>query len=172
VRVAVVFGAAVWPDGVPSPALRRRTAHAAGLWHAGEVDLILVSGGLGAHPPPEAVVMAAILSETGVPPAAVALDPDARTTMATAAFVARWRPRRAPNSDVVAVTDRYHAPRARLALWAHGVTAGASWPAKGTVATPRRLRTWCREAIGLPVYAVRGGWLRLTARAAARRRNQ
>jgi vancomycin permeability regulator SanA len=155
VRVAVVFGAAVWPGGVASPALARRTDHAAHLFHAGAVDAVLVSGGLGRHPPSEARVMAARLAAAGVPPSRIHLDETATTTMTTACATACWWRRRPTATRLVAVTDRYHAPRARLALWGFGIDAPVASPPAAPMAVPARLRAWRREAVGLPVYAIR-----------------
>lgn len=161
-RLAVVFGAAVRPDGRASPALARRTDHAARLWRRGEVDAVLASGGLGRHPPTEARVMYDRLVAAGVDPRHILRDEEATTTMATARFVARLARERPDLRRFVVVTDRCHAPRARLALWGHGVRASASCP---PVTTPRpdRVRAWRREAVGLPAYAVRAVTTRLTA---------
>jgi uncharacterized SAM-binding protein YcdF (DUF218 family) len=154
-RLAVVFGAAVLAGGRPSPALARRTDHAAELALAGAVDRVLVSGGLGRHPPAEARVMADRLLAAGVEPARIARDETATTTMATARAVAVWCRSHPDVTAVVGVTDRCHAPRARLALWAHGLPARMTWPAPARVGGGARLRAWRREAVGLPVYAVR-----------------
>jgi uncharacterized SAM-binding protein YcdF (DUF218 family) len=160
-RLAVVFGAAVLPGGRASPALARRTDHAAALVRARAVERVLVSGGLGRHPPSEARVMADRLVAAGVDPAAIARDETATTTMATARAVAAWCRAHPEVGEIVGVTDRWHAPRARLALWGHGVRARTSWPSPARLGVRARLRAWRREAVGLPVYAVRAVLLRL-----------
>jgi len=161
-RVAVVFGAAVLADGSASPALARRTDRAAALAQAGAVDRVLVSGGRGRHPPSEARVMAARLVAAGVDPARIVRDEWATTTMATARAVAAWSRAHPEVSAIIGVTDRYHAPRARLALWAHGIDARMTWPPPPRLGAAAALRAWRREAVGLPVYAVRALVRRLT----------
>ena len=165
-RVAVVFGAGVLPGGRPSPALARRTDHAAALLRAGVVDRVLVSGGLGRHPPCEAHVMAARLAAAGVAPGLIERDETATTTMATARAVAAWCRAHPEVSLIVAVTDRYHVPRARLALWGHGVAARMAGPANPRLGIRGGWRAWRREAIGLPIYAARAVVRRLARRVA------
>ena len=43
-RVAIVFGAGLYRDGSPTPVLRDRVATAAGLYHSGKVEKLLLSG--------------------------------------------------------------------------------------------------------------------------------
>ncbi len=161
-RVAVVFGAAVSADGTASPALARRTDRAGELALAGRVDRVLVSGGLGRYPPSEARLMAERLVAAGLDPARIDRDETATTTMATARAVAAWCRAHPEVTAIIGVTDRYHAPRARLALWAHGVAARMTWPPPPRLGLADRLRAWRREAVGLPVYAVRALVRRLT----------
>ena len=78
----VVLGAAVLAEG-PSPALRRRIALAARLWHAGRGAAVIGSGGLGRHPPAEARAIRDGLVAAGVPPAAVREEDAARSTSRT-----------------------------------------------------------------------------------------
>ena len=65
-RVAVVLGAQVLRGGRASRVLEARVRHAARLHAGGEVDLLIVTGGTGEHPPSEAEVMARILRREGV----------------------------------------------------------------------------------------------------------
>ncbi len=171
-RVAVVFGAAVRPGGVASPALVRRTDHAATLYRDGAVDLVFASGGLGRHPPAEGELMGRRLAARGVPSAALVIDADATTTMATARNVAAWVRTRGEPIAIVGVTDRYHAPRARLALWGHRLAARMAWPAAVRSTPGARLRAWRREVLGLPVYAVRALGCRRRASPAPRPRRR
>ena len=71
-RAALILGCAVWPGG-PSPTLRRRALHAAGLWHRGEVDWLVACGGLGRHPPTEAEAIRDLLLAEGIPAEAIRL---------------------------------------------------------------------------------------------------
>ncbi len=102
--------------------------------------------------------MRASLQDAGVPASRIHLDDRAATTMATAEFVARWLDTHG-SMHVVAVTERYHAPRAWLALWGHGVRARLAWPPPSG---EPRLWPRLREVLGLPVYALRALALRLS----------
>lgn len=76
-KAIVILGAAVWQDG-PSPTLRRRCLHGARLFHDGQGDVVLPCGGPGRYPPAEALLMADLLRDAGVP--AEAIHPEARST--------------------------------------------------------------------------------------------
>ena len=149
-KTILILGAAVWPDG-PSPTLRRRTEHAARLWHAGAAARIIPCGGLGQHPPTEAAMMRELLIADGVPDDAITLEDESTTTLENirnaAALLA------AP--DVIIVTDAYHAPRALLTARHFGLRAKADCPARPGPQWRYRLR----EALALPIYALRL-WLR------------
>ncbi|MBE9637782.1 YdcF family protein [Salipiger mangrovisoli] len=113
-RVALVLGAAVWSGGRASPTLRRRALHAAALWQAGEVSVILASGGVGRHGPSEAAVIAALCRKAGVPEVALVLE-DRSTSTEENLRLSLPLLRRIGAGEVVVVTDGFHAPRARLA---------------------------------------------------------
>ncbi|MCA3748520.1 MAG: YdcF family protein, partial [Rubrobacter sp.] len=70
-EVAVVLGSQVLPGGRPSGTLMARTLHAARLYAAGRVRLLIPTGGVGQHPPSEAEIMSRILRDAGVPGEAV-----------------------------------------------------------------------------------------------------
>ncbi|MBC7144082.1 MAG: YdcF family protein [Thioclava marina] len=120
----LILGAAVWPGGAPSPALVRRTRHAARLFHAGKSDRVICCGGLGRHEPSEAQAMAAILRDAGVPEAAIALEDRSTSTYENVAFAREMLTAR----EVVIVTDPYHAPRAIVIARAMGLMARADCP--------------------------------------------
>lgn len=108
---AIVLGAAVWPGGVPSPTLSRRTAAAAKAFHAGRVGQIVVSGAVGQHPPSEARVMADELRRAGVPDDAILEEDAAHNTWDNIAKSLDLLP---DDTPIVIVTDFYHQPRARV----------------------------------------------------------
>ena len=110
--------------------------------------------------------MAARLVAAGVAPDLIERDETATTTMATARAVAAWCRAHPEVSLIVAVTDRYHVPRARLALWGHGVAARMAGPANPRLGIRGGWRAWRREAIGLPIYAARAVVRRLARRVA------
>jgi len=153
--VALVLGASVRPDGRPSPALTRRVAHAVALWQAGRVGMLVLSGGVRTHPPAEAEVMARLCREAGVPDAALLLETRALTTEDNMRF-ARPLLDDLGCRDVVIVTDRYHAARARLVARRAGLRATASCPRLTGAPWWRVLRAWTREAVALVWYWLRG----------------
>jgi uncharacterized SAM-binding protein YcdF (DUF218 family) len=145
-RAALVLGAAVWAGGVPSPALARRACHAAALWRAEKVDVIVACGGLGHHPPAEAEAIAAVLHTEGVPRDAIRLESASRSTRDN---IARALPilRALGATRVVIVTDPWHAPRARLIARQAGLAAGTDSPP--WCLRPALVRALLREAAAL-----------------------
>mgnify|MGYP006270908179 CR=1 FL=1 len=144
--VAVVLG-----GGVDPPATSRvpmnlqagadRVVHAARLWHAGRVPLLLLSGG--ADPAlslrSEAAVMAGLLRELGVPGDALLLETASRNTRQNAAYSAALLARRGVDR-VLLVTSALHMARAVALFERAGLTvipaatdheAGERFPATG-----------------------------------------
>ncbi|EGX58292.1 integral membrane protein [Streptomyces zinciresistens K42] len=72
-EVAVVFGAGL-RDGEPSPYLARRLDAAAGLYRAGRIDVVLVTGDNSREEYDEPDAMRAYLTRKGVPGARVVSD--------------------------------------------------------------------------------------------------
>ncbi len=153
--VALVLGAAVRPDGSPSPALTRRVRHAVALWQAGRVGLLVLSGGARTHPRTEAEVMARICREAGVPEKALLMETRALTTEDNMRLALPMLDDLGCR-DVVIVTDRYHAARARLVARRAGLRATASWPRLTGAPWWRVVRAWAREAVALAWYWLRG----------------
>jgi uncharacterized SAM-binding protein YcdF (DUF218 family) len=149
-KAALILGAAVWPDGRPSPTLRRRTLHAAALWRGGEVAHLVGCGGLGFHAPTEAEAIRNLLLEEGVPPEAIFLEGRSRSTHENILFALPIL-RALGSPPVVLVTDLTHAPRARLIAWGLGLRATSSSPSlRGA-----HWRTTARQALReLPATAV------------------
>lgn len=140
---AIVLGAAVWPGGQPSPALRRRAEKAAALYHAGEVAAIVGTGGHGRHPPSEAEVIRDVLTAAGVPESAVTLEDRSRTTRENLAFARALLP---PDEPVLIVSDFWHLPRARLIALRLGLNTRTARADLAGSAPHRVLRLMLREA--------------------------
>lgn len=161
--VGLVLGAAVWPGGRPSPTLARRARHAADLHTAGRISHVIACGGVGQHPPSEAEVIAAILHDAGVPPAAIHLEPASTNTLENIAF-AREILARLGARQVAIVTDAYHLPRARMIARRLGLSCALLPPPPAPALTARRVATILREIPAwvwwrlrpLPVSARRG----------------
>ena len=121
--VIIAMGAAVWPGGRPSPALRRRTLHAVQALHAGRGARLVVTGGLGKHPPAEAQVMRQLAHDAGVPPACILVEDRATSTLQSAIYCTRLLRQHGWSSALI-VTDRYHLPRP---CWCFAASASGPW---------------------------------------------
>lgn len=98
--------------------------------------------------------MAAILTASGVPAAAIELEERSTSTFENIGFAMPILDRLEAR-EVTIVTDGYHAPRARMVARHHGLRAVSDSPPAADVPMGRRARSWLREAAALPVYAVR-----------------
>ena len=148
--VAVVFGAKVNADGTLSPSLDDRVRTASGLYRAGLVRTLVMSGATGADGYDEPGTMRRRAAQLGVPAGAIVLD---RLGVDTAATVADTVPllRRDHAVKVLAVSQFYHLPRVRFAFAEAGVdvlTVPAS-PSRYIVATPIFM---LRDVAGYWVY--------------------
>lgn len=148
--VIFLLGAAVSPDGGPSPALARRIAGAARAATEHPLAPIFCSGGVGRHGPAEAVVMAGELLRRGVAAERLRMDGESRDTfqsvLALVAFL-----RGAGLDRCVVCTDDFHAPRVRMMLAVMGVASQAG-PVGAARGAPRRYlaRMRAREALAIP----------------------
>ena len=155
---AVVFGARVWPDGTVSPSLEERLDTAIGLYDAGLVDTLIMSGGIDNNGHDEAAVMAAYAIDGGVPASAIltdsaGVDTDATVTNTVPLFAEYGI------TDVLVVSQNYHLPRVKLAYRAAGWevrTVPAEPGASPIVRTPQFI---AREIPAFWVY-----WARTVAR--------
>ena len=150
--VIVVLGAAVWPGGQPSPALRRRVLHAVDLLQRGYAPHLLVTGGVGKHPPAEAEVMQHIAVAHGIPHASIVLEDQATST-----FESAWRCRdmlwQRGWSRALIVTDRFHLTRALVAFRSVGIRAtGSAAPGKPAWRLSQRVYYRLREGLALAWY--------------------
>ncbi len=123
-RVAIVLGAGLQRDGTPTPVLRDRVATAAGLYFAGKVEKILLSGDNRFIYYNEPGAMQSYALELGVPEDALVLDYAGRRTYDTC-----YRARHIFGVEkAIVVTQEFHLPRAiylcnRLGVAAVGVSA-------------------------------------------------
>ncbi|RME26612.1 MAG: YdcF family protein [Deltaproteobacteria bacterium] len=150
----IVAGCGVGPDGRATPALARRTRHAVELWRQGIAPRIVLTGGVGRHPPSEARAAAEVATRLGVPPSALLLEERSTSTEENARFAAELlRAEGIAVQRVVVVTDSYHVVRARrvFARYLPGVDAAGSRPHPWV-----RLRGSMREVLVLAIYAAQG----------------
>ncbi|UWQ11710.1 YdcF family protein [Aliiroseovarius crassostreae] len=152
-KTALVLGAKLSPDGRATGALRRRAGHAAQLWHRGEIDLIVVSGGVPQSGITEASVMADLLRETGVSEERIILEDQARNTWEN---IALSRPLIPEGAEITLITDSYHAPRARLMARRQGVRVRVDCLSDRHTPLPLRLQSRLREAAAMLYYLFLG----------------
>lgn len=123
---AVVLGAAQY-NGTPSPVLRGRLDHAAELYLRDEVEIIVVTGG-GQQTDTTTEAKAAydyLRSTIGIADERIRLEVDGTSTFEQLAAVARFLESEGI-TDVVLVTDPYHARRAQLIAREVGLEASVS----------------------------------------------
>ncbi|WP_166175523.1 YdcF family protein [Rubrobacter tropicus] len=120
--VAVVLGTQVLAGGRPSRTLEARVLHAARMYAAGGIDRLVVTGGLGKHPPTEAEVMARILGQDGVPDEAVEIEDKAESTWDSARLLADVLAGHGVR-EVLVVTDPLHCVRTAAAFERVGICA-------------------------------------------------
>lgn len=113
VDAIVVLGAAQY-NGRPSPVLRARLTHALRLYGEGLAPRVIVTGGIGrGDTTSEATVGRNYLVMHGVPPAAVIVQPQGRSTQASMTAVADWLVQKRLHR-VLLVSDPFHMFRLRL----------------------------------------------------------
>lgn len=151
--VLVVMGAGVRPGGEPSGALRRRVAAALENARGRPDALFLVTGGVGRHPPAEALVMRRLLREAGVPDECILVDDESADTLASLLCSARMLRGLEGFGAALVCTDRYHVWRCRLLLALQGIPTRAAKLPSGRAANgwPRWLSYYLREAAAIPV---------------------
>lgn len=107
-RVAIVFGAGVWRNGIASPVLQDRVQMATNLFFEGKVEKILMSGDNRFVDYNEPEVMREVAISLGVPDEAIVLDYAGRRTYDTC-----YRAKAIFGvSEAILVTQAFHLPRA------------------------------------------------------------
>ncbi|MBO1076964.1 YdcF family protein [Roseomonas marmotae] len=147
--VIIIFGAAVRPDGGPSLTLRRRVMAAASFGATLEDPLYIPTGALGRHGPAEAVVMARLLQDLGVPGDAIRQELTATDTLSSATACAAML--RGHQGAVWAASSGYHLPRCVMLLRLMGLPARAAPPPEADMDWRDRWWWRAREGAALPV---------------------
>ncbi len=153
-RAAIlIFGAAVRPDGTPTPTLSRRVAAALRFGHTlAPPPLYVPTGGVGRHGPSEAAVMAAALLAAGVEPGRILREETARDTLDSVLACRALLRAAGHDGPVFVATSAYHLPRCLALLRLSGVPARAV-PPPPHPASDRLWRRWrwrLREVPALP----------------------
>jgi len=144
----VVLGAAVYPDGTPSPALRRRVLHGIECFRRSNAAALILTGGRGRHPPSEARVMASLARTCGIDSDRIVLEESSHSTLDSAEACAELI-QSAGWQRALVVTDRYHLPRTLSLFYCFGIRARGSAPA---AASGERYGSWMilRELLAVP----------------------
>jgi uncharacterized SAM-binding protein YcdF (DUF218 family) len=159
VDAIVVLGAAQY-NGRPSPVLRARLDHALQLYREGLAPRIVVTGGVGrGDTTSEAIVGRHYLLSRDVPPSAVVVQPQGRSTQASMTAVADWLEAEHLNR-VILVSDPFHMFRLRLEARRTDLEAYTS-PTESSPISDNpvlELRYLAAEALKIPV-----AWIRAVA---------
>lgn len=153
-RAAVVFGAGLLHDGTPSPVLKDRVATAVGLYQAGKVEKILMSGDNRFVDYNEPAAMKEYAMSMGVPEDAIVLDYAGRRTYDTC-----YRAKEIFGlQEAILVTQRYHLPRALFTCQGMGISVN------GVAADLRQyhthsLRFWSLRELPATLVAVWQVWV-------------
>jgi uncharacterized SAM-binding protein YcdF (DUF218 family) len=152
----VVLGAAQY-DGRPSPVLRARLDHGALLFRERWAPVIVVTGGIVAGDRmSEATAGQRYLVDQGIPPEAVVVQPQGRTTAGSMEAVAAWL-RDEGRTRVLLVSDPFHLARLRVEARHHGLTPFTSPTATSPISSrfAIELRYLLAEAAKLPALNLR-----------------
>lgn len=145
----IVAGCRVADDGGPTIPLARRTEGAVALWREGRAPRVVFTGGVGDHPPAEAVVAANYARSLGLPDEAIVIEDGSTSTeenaRAAAALTGAHR--------VLVVTDYYHVFRVRRVFARYFAEAEAVGVDSGPGV---RLRGALREVTVVAIYAILG----------------
>ncbi len=153
--VIIILGSAVWANEQPSPSLRARTERAIQLYHEGYAPHLILTGGLGRHPPEEAEVMRRLAVASGIPPEALFLDKEARSTWDSITRAGEIMQEEGWDTALI-VSDPFHIQRALLMASEAGIDAyGVPALHSPTYTLPsRRLYYTSREVLALWRYLV------------------
>lgn len=124
--------------------------HAIDLYREGAVRQIILTGGVGLHPPSEAQAAASLCRTHGIPETSLLIEDRSLNTFDNLAFSLELVPELNTHGTII-VTDGYHGPRARLVARLLGLSARVSTAPAG----PRdlqRLRMILREFVAYPLY--------------------
>ncbi len=144
-RVAIVFGAGVWPDGRLSAILEDRVYTAVQLYRAGKVEKLLMTGDNRFIEYNEPGHMRAYALSLGVPDEDIVLDYAGRRT-----YDSCYRARHIFGvSSAILVTQAYHLDRALFTARALGIDAVGVAADRQPYVYLRRY--WWREMLATPV---------------------
>jgi len=144
--VIIVLGAGLRRDNTPGPALTRRAAHAAELWHAGYAPNIICAGGKpGNRTRSEADACSELLQADGIPASAILLEDTSRSTEENAMQTRLIMQSRGYQTAII-VSDGFHLFRAFRLFRNEGLVIFPS-PTPVQPTTPEYLTFLGREVV-------------------------
>jgi uncharacterized SAM-binding protein YcdF (DUF218 family) len=152
----VVLGAAQY-DGRPSPVLQARLDHALALYHQHVASQIVLTGGIGTgDTASEAVVGRRYLQSRNVPPEALVVRPEGRSTEASIRSVANWMHQEG-HRTILFVSDPFHMARLRLEARRMGIEAYTSPTRTSPISQSfrREVSYFASEAFKIPIAWIR-----------------
>jgi vancomycin permeability regulator SanA len=154
-QAIVVLGAAQY-DGRPSPVLRARLDHVVSLYDEGIAPLVVVTGGSQEGDRfTEAAASASYLSAQGIPGGAIERETTGVSSYKSLAATARFL-RERDITDVVLVSDPFHAYRIRSISAEVGMNAAVSPTPSSAIAGRTRLRHLIKETAGVSAGRIIG----------------
>lgn len=150
VDAIVVMGVAQY-DGRPSPQLQARLDHVVTLWNAGTAPLVVTTGG---NQPgdrfTEAEASRRYLVGAGVPESAIVLEDRGSSTLDSLRRVRTILDER-DVTELLIVTDPYHAARSRMIARDLGLVAFVSSTPTSVVTGAQNVRRHIEEGLGVAV---------------------
>jgi len=148
VEAIVVMGVAQY-DGRPSPQLQARLDHVITLWNAGTAPLVVTTGG---NQPgdrfTEAEASQRYLVEAGVPESAIILENLGSSTLDSLRRVHDILANQ-DITEILIVTDAYHAARSRMVARDLGMVAHVSATPTSVVTGSQNIRRHIEEGLGV-----------------------
>lgn len=142
----IVFGAALYPDGSPRPALLARVQAALGFGARHSDSLYVVTGGVPQSGRTEADVMADLLLSAGVPEKAILREDRSADTCDSAIACTELLREQGYDGPVAVVTSDFHMMRCVAMLRALGwITVAVPAPSRADLSLGRRLWVHLRE---------------------------
>lgn len=148
----IVFGAAVYGQNLPGPAISRRIEAAAALYREGKIQRLIVSGGKGIGVrESEAQVMRTLAQQLGVEHSDIAVEDQSHSTWENIQYV---RDLTRDCASVVGISDQYHLARIELLSWRQGWSALQTVPAIDRPPEESERKSVMREVLAYLYYVL------------------
>lgn len=149
---AIVFGAAVYGQNLPGPAITRRIEAAAALYHEDKVQKLILSGGKGIGVrESEAQVMRTLAQQLGVENADIVVEDQSHSTWEN---ILHARNLTQGCNSVVGISDQYHLARIELLSWRQGWSELQTVPATDRPPEESEKRSIQREVLAYLYYVL------------------